>query len=497
MKHPAIILVIAIIWLNLTGCEKEVKPEVQDSLFFEVVFKENKPFSVIAAVQNLPSAVANLTKGFMVKEPAKLPSLPGYSFGGWYKEPDCKNLFLFALDSIVGNTNLFAKWTLQQPFVVNANSKRYLILSTSDVYDGSMQAGKEKPNGYKIVNETFGSFEGKSTAIGVAPMFRIFERSLDVFKATLGRHLQLSQQYNVPIFICLSSCITMGNRPDLWNWFDISQSSFNSVNTTNVEWTGWNDDKALRNSWVYWGGFTQMTPFPNRESLTFKNELKRYFTELGGIVKRWYDNLPVDKKWLFVGFRSTDEMWYPPLEVRETASQAIKDQYTYTGQTIVIPYGYAAVKTAGLASSGTLKLVHLNEVCRRHGEYTSKILFDLGFPREKIYCSSAGPTLGESRACINAYSCPSWSFYNADAKNPLNLPEAINSIQYSDAPQWAIAEWGLGYTNETPASLKGYLENCFAIPGNRFTRLTGEFFNPPTQLMDPKLIETLKLIIKE
>jgi uncharacterized repeat protein (TIGR02543 family) len=39
------------------------------------------------------------------------PTRKGYTFGGWYRDADCKNAWNFATDRVTGNITLYAKWT--------------------------------------------------------------------------------------------------------------------------------------------------------------------------------------------------------------------------------------------------------------------------------------------------------------------------------------------------------------------------------------------------
>ncbi|MGB4214438.1 MAG: InlB B-repeat-containing protein, partial [Dethiobacteria bacterium] len=57
------------------------------------------------------SAVAAVTvpaNGTITAPPA--PTRAGYTFGGWYKDADCKSAWDFAADRVTGNITLYAKW---------------------------------------------------------------------------------------------------------------------------------------------------------------------------------------------------------------------------------------------------------------------------------------------------------------------------------------------------------------------------------------------------
>ena len=61
-------------------------------------------------------AVAALTvhANSTINAPAP-PVRSGHTFGGWYKDKECKNAWNFATDRITGNTTLYARWTLTEP----------------------------------------------------------------------------------------------------------------------------------------------------------------------------------------------------------------------------------------------------------------------------------------------------------------------------------------------------------------------------------------------
>ena len=40
------------------------------------------------------------------------PKKEHYSFGGWYKEPNCLNAWDFETDCVTKNTIIYAKWTI-------------------------------------------------------------------------------------------------------------------------------------------------------------------------------------------------------------------------------------------------------------------------------------------------------------------------------------------------------------------------------------------------
>ena len=55
-------------------------------------------------------SVSNVPFGYPVSEP-EAPVRPGYTFGGWYKEASCTNVWNFGTGTVTGDTTLYAKWT--------------------------------------------------------------------------------------------------------------------------------------------------------------------------------------------------------------------------------------------------------------------------------------------------------------------------------------------------------------------------------------------------
>ena len=57
-----------------------------------------------------------------VSQPAA-PRRAGFSFEGWYKEPECTNAWNFGSDLVTTDRTLYAKWTAQSPVTVTFNTQ--------------------------------------------------------------------------------------------------------------------------------------------------------------------------------------------------------------------------------------------------------------------------------------------------------------------------------------------------------------------------------------
>lgn len=455
--HASNLLVIVFtILLSITNfsCDESETPEEPiDS--FTVTFDTNGGIPTPAS--------QTLIAGEFANQPTVIPNNVDSIFIGWYSLSNIE--FDFENTPINKDITLHAKWWL--------SPEQYIALSTGD---GDSFA--------KDINELFGSFIGKQVAVANAPLFRLFERDMNTFVPRMENQLREAEMYNVPIMIFLSVLPFTNARPDLYNWWDQNASGYNPDNVNNVEWYGWDESKAVKIGWLNWGSQMRLPPMPNIMSPTFQNAEKDAIVTLMTIVKNWYDQLPENKKYLFAGIRSTDEMaigvnnWYYPngndyldqdksndpttgLDVYDLPSRGV--------QTI----GYNAVRTVGIKSSGEITIEDLNEVCRLHGEFLSKIYYDMGFPREKIFASSFGKTVGECKTCFNQYACPSWSFYHSYAANPTKFTEAFEALESSDAPAWAMMEWGIPRTQPDSKVWETNLRTGLALEGNKIIRITG------------------------
>ncbi len=69
-------------------------------------------YDVIFDVNGHGTAPSSLTAKYNTKisEPTA-PTADGYTFGGWYKDSDCTEKWIFGTDTVTANTTLYAKWT--------------------------------------------------------------------------------------------------------------------------------------------------------------------------------------------------------------------------------------------------------------------------------------------------------------------------------------------------------------------------------------------------
>lgn len=72
--------------------------------------------------------------GTLIPAPSALPTRAGYVFGGWYKEPDCVNVWNLAVDTVAADVTLYAKWTAAPSALVTVPSAPVIITELPQIY---------------------------------------------------------------------------------------------------------------------------------------------------------------------------------------------------------------------------------------------------------------------------------------------------------------------------------------------------------------------------
>ena len=279
----------------------------------------------------------------------------------------------------------------------------------------------------------------------------------DHIKQSLQNLLNESQINTVPVFINLSgyqwwgdvNYPTLFGRPDLWNWWDLSFVGYNPNNKNNTEWTCWDNSCATKKAWRDWGGGEfEVRPPPNLASRAFIDASKARLGELVPIIVNWYKALPSDKKWLLGGVANGTEIDvgvnYRVYQNNDVANNNLAQSF---------PIGYAAIKTAGIRSSGGAPTSNeINEVIKRYLNELDKFIYDQGIPRSKIFNHTLGadllpgmlpstPKFPTNDSAFSTYGAPGWTFYGSIADNAQGsgtLEAALDKLPNSE---WASPEW--------------------------------------------------------
>jgi len=324
------------------------------------------------------------------------------------------------------------------------------------------------------VRAAFPLVEGATVQVGVGAIYTPLSDPESTVLAQLDSDLAAAEAANMPIVIQSDTDCWTGSG-SLWNWWDPSQPGYDPNNKNNVEWYGWTSDSALKISWRNWGQQIRVSPAPNLMAPVFRNALHRSYDVIVPKVVSWWQDLPHNKKNLFVGFKVGWESgiginaWYYPNGnyYKETYPNDPSHDPTsginahsppaYGAQQI----GYAALVSEGIKTSGTITETDLARITGKHLTDLSQRAMSLGLPREKIFTHTqtwAAPGLF-SLATVNLYSCPGCSFYSSNTGGSRAAFSDFDlAINQSGAPHWATPE--CFFTgSQTTANWKAFLKN--------------------------------------
>jgi hypothetical protein len=289
--------------------------------------------------------------------------------------------------------------------------------------------------------------------IGVGIILSYFAAPREQNIERLRECFQLCEAHDLAVVVQLDGEQWWDARPDLWNWWDRDRPGFDPANAVNVEWSGWGPEHALKLAWRNWGQQIRVLPPPNLMSPRYRaachDEMKPLIEE----IVRWRETLGAEQAHLLVGVKVG---WESSIGLnafhyangnallaedpgKDPVQPAQEQQLPSRGYQ---PIGFAAVKTAGLASSGELQNEHVTEVVRRHLSDLAATVRQQGIPREQVFVHCGGWAEDEPlyRAALNEDSCPGWSFYT-HAPNPRQNQAVMRALTDSDAPYWAAVEW--------------------------------------------------------
>ncbi len=309
-----------------------------------------------------------------------------------------------------------------------------------------------------IFEQVLRATKGRSSehiGVGIGAIFSYLNQSRGQTRKDLAAFLSLSAEYSVPVIVQLDGEQWWEARPDLWNWWDPNRPGYDSTNRDNVEWYGWGPEYAMKIAWRNWGRQIRVLPPPNFMSARYRaacHEEMRVFVPL---VLEWWKGLPAQKKHLLIGIKlgwesaiGVNSFYLPNGNALLDQPEASDLQVELKGELVpdrgVVAIGYAAVTTAGLATSGVLKEADLARIVTRHLEDLCGLASELGVPREKLFTHVGGWKEEELLydAALNRYTCPGWSFYRhaGDAAKDKGIQRVLAK---SDAPYWAAVEWML------------------------------------------------------
>ena len=345
-------------------------------------------------------------------------------------------------------------------FALEQPDQRYLVFmrTQKDILRESTPA-TFVPDRLTEIADLFPGYDPENEInIGVGYIFSYLRYDLAVVEESLRRFLKMSETTSVPIWIKLDGEQWWDARPDLWNWWDPSLPGYNPENAKNVEWTYWSPDHAIKVSWRNWGRQVRVLPQPNLMSPAYRKACHKAMERLVPIIVEWVQNLPEEKKGLFVGLNvgwessiGTSSYYFPngndllgqPEEEDPPGGGIVVDDVLSRGQQQI---GYAAVSSVGLRTQGDITENDLVEVVRLHLLDLSKKASELGIPKEKLYTHAFGNSKGEKLydAAVNEYSNPGWSEY-WNTVDIMKNKGVVRNLKRPEVTQWGSVEWLLLY----------------------------------------------------
>ncbi|MBI4556061.1 MAG: hypothetical protein HY706_00630 [Candidatus Hydrogenedentes bacterium] len=338
------------------------------------------------------------------------------------------------------------------------------------------------PDAFNEIRDTIAAEPNSSLRIGVAFTFSILETPTELLADSLRRLLAASEASGVPVLVGLDGQNWWETRSDLWNWWDPSLPGYNPNNVNNVEWTGWAPSSAVKIGWRNWGSQIRVRPAPNLASPQFMAEHLDRYKVLVGIVADWYRRLPADRKYLFGGLKigweasiGVNAFYYPdgnrylerwPEDPSHDPITGFDPPKGLSGG--LVQLGYAAVKTAGIKSTGEITRSDIATVVQRYLEQLCRAAYDLGIPRDMIFTHQGGTFAPWDQhlpftAAFNEWSIPGWSFYALD---PARAGDLGFQLDKAGRRVWAAAEWWWGAPDA--AAWKDHFERTLRFRDCRF-----------------------------
>ncbi len=321
-----------------------------------------------------------------------------------------------------------------------------------------MYQGEPESLGRKAFDEVLTRFPNHADSriqTGVSHIFSVFRTPPETTAKALRVFLKTAEQTNTPVVVQIDTEHWWDARPDLWNWWDATKPGYDPANRQNVEWTGWSPEQAIKIAWRNWGKQIRVLPQPNLASARYVEACLVEIRRLVPIVLEWQGRLPEDKKHLLIGIKlghktsiGGSSYHYEGGNDLLLKPEGNDPVLTFDAEKVLsrgrAQMGYAAVKTSGIRTSGSIAESDLRDVCQRYLETLCLEATKLGVPREKLFAHGVGWKDGELLydVPVNSYACPGWSFYK-HAVDPRQDKGVQRNLGKTDAPYWAACEYWL------------------------------------------------------
>ena len=150
-------------WNNATGVLTLNPSQITDNITISIAAqKRNYTVTFDANGHGTAPAEQTITAEGIASEPTA-PEATGYTFGGWYKEPECTTAFDFATP-IIGNITLYAKWTVNKYTITFKNYDGTELQSSEVAYGETPTYTGVAPTREQTAQYTY-TFSGWSPAL--------------------------------------------------------------------------------------------------------------------------------------------------------------------------------------------------------------------------------------------------------------------------------------------------------------------------------------------
>ena len=337
---------------------------------------------------------------------------------------------------------------------------RYLLFNIAPGHDWKQETpGSQEKFQYLLsdILNTLHPPQRDNLQAGAAFTFSILNSAPNAITESLTNLLAASLVTGVPVMVALDGQNWWEERPELWNWWDPESPGYNPSNVLNVEWAGWSPSEAVKIGWRNWGIQIRVAPAPNLASPRFLEANSTALKQIIPVVVDWYNSLPAEKKFLFAGLKlgweasiGYNAYYYPDgnrflerwpdNDVNDPSTGLVASNGLSGG---ALQLGYAAVRTAGIKTSGEITRDDIGKVTQSYLALLSKTAVEAGLAREQVYTHQGGvcPPWDQHLPfwpALNEWSCPGWSFYWGPPSEAGNLNEEMERAGVS---RWGAAEW--------------------------------------------------------
>lgn len=289
--------------------------------------------------------------------------------------------------------------------------QRYFVIHPQGLNPNYYDFSNKNNDYVKDMVSKLGNPTSNPYRLGMGSEVKAYEMSTDIIQKRLQRDFEMSEAHNVPLLLHVDFEWFWDNRPDLWNWFDPSLPGYNPDNKYNVEWKGW--DSPTKEYWLNWGSPWKIKPKVCYQSPRVRAEMKTKAQIIAAEINKWRAKLDsMGKSYLFLGI---DPSWETTIPDQSNMDWAKEIQKNNPQAEAAVNLGYCTLSQRGFSASkppGNFN-AELGKAIAEFVEYESKLFYDLGIPKDKIFTHA--PTSDMSRTplyiAVNSYSTPGFSMY--------------------------------------------------------------------------------------